>query len=149
MKNLIWVGVIGFLAYSFLRKAKNTLDALRFKVAGIQLVPVYEVAGPSVVVNIAVTNTTPDALSVNEVAGMLYVNNTVIGHAVGKFFRQVPGMQSVVIPVQIAVSGSGVYDVVRGFIENKTIQNAIFVFDGTVNYSGINVPVKLEYKFAL
>lgn len=123
---------------------RNAADKLRFAIRDIQ--PNFTNGYPSVNVNIMATNPTNETISVNSVQGQLKMNGLIVGDVVSNLMEQIPAMQNVVIPVQVKIYTAGLFDAVKGFIKNINAPQTNFDFNGTVNFSGINFPVNLQYN---
>lgn len=142
-KKILLIGAGAGLLWWILRK-KNTAEKLTFDIVDIR--PAISGAAPVVNMNVKVTNPTPEALAVNGVTGTLQLNGAIVGDVYSSLLQQIPANQSVVIPVSIKLYSGALLESIKGFIENITAPAARFVFNGHVNFKGVNFPLSLNYN---
>ena len=121
--------------------AAGTLVFYPGAVTGISMVG----SVPILTFTIQVQNTSSTAITINSFAGNISCNNQLIGNVYNFTPTTIPARSSVSLPVtaQLAVT-SIVNDIIAAFQASNTTQ--VLTLAGTVNASGLNVPVSLTFN---
>lgn len=145
-RNVLLIGGAAVAAY-FLFQGGSTAYAtstLNF----VPRMPEIKFDGITPVVNFKmdIQNPTSRRLTLRSIFGNLYINGQYSGAVSG--VSQVEILPNAVTPITLQVRlsvlslGTQLYDVIRG---NSPLQ-ATVTFEGTANYEGVPLPLKLSYK---
>jgi LEA14-like dessication related protein len=95
---------------------------------------------PDVFARFRIVNPTNTALTVDSIAGDIFVNKNLLASIQNLGKVTIPANSEIIYPIKIQTSAFNVLNTVYQFIKNKEKVN--IYFEGTVNSSGLALPIK-------
>ncbi len=133
----IVIGAAGLLYFLSKGKAAQKLrvyfnDISFGKSSGFRIPPIFA--------RFRIVNPTNTPLQVDSIAGDIYFNRSQLASIQNLVPVQIPANSEIMYPVKIEASAFSVAQTIYNFIRNK--QKVNISFDGSVNASGVVIPVK-------
>ena len=95
---------------------------------------------PEIFARFRIVNPTNTPLSVDSIAGDIFVNKNLLASIQNLTPVSIPANSEILYPIKVNISAFNVINTVYQFIKNK--QKINVYFDGTVNSSGVSFPLK-------
>lgn len=146
MKKILPAALVFIAGLILLNKfAKGSAASnLTFNIAGID----FSFAGlvPTMTLSIAVQNTSSQSLTINSMAGSLYINGEYAANVSSFQQLTIPANTEQVYKINLRLSITGVINSVIDIVSGKSSDTANIRFAGTVNFENLQLPVDLTYK---
>lgn len=148
MRNsqLLLLGLIGLVAYSFLAKA-NAAGSLIFSPGGVSGISLQGTT-PVITFSLIVQNTDSNGFTLNSLAGNLTCDGYYVGNLSSFIPIPIAGNSQTVIPVQVRLQFIGIVnDIIKSF-DTKNFQKQLS-FTGFANAGFLRVPLDLKFTVGL
>ena len=130
--------------FPHMRVLIRTRDKIRIQIENI----VPDLAAKSIQINLRVTNPTLEKIDIRAIVGGLSVGNTYIGKVLSTIPTGIQPGQTLVIPVSISVTAMDILNLVMNYVTSRANGPVTFFFDGNVDFSGVILPLRMEYTLA-